>query len=89
MTSLGLSSGSSDTASPRELVVILLDVDGRQQPIDVVARDNFVAFEIESDGIHATISSLAVGAKGPCIHRTTFRRESNLHVELAVQHWEQ
>ena len=89
LASLGLSSRPSDTTSPRELIVILVDLDGVQQPIDVVARDNFVACEIESDGIHATISSLAVdwNSKKPYVHRTKFKRESNQHVEAAVQRW--
>lgn len=89
LASLGLSSRPACISSTRELVVILKDLDGVQQPIDVVARDNFVACEIDSDDTHAIISSLAVdwSSKKPYIRRTKFKRESNQHVEAVVQRW--
>lgn len=89
LQALGLAEGDPVEAYSQLVVVILRD-GSRQQPVDTIARENFLAYEIESDGIHAVISSLKTDRISfkPSIHRTRLLREHNQHVEKAATRWE-
>ncbi|WP_189393914.1 hypothetical protein [Alcaligenes pakistanensis] len=90
LQALGILEGNP-AQSYSQLVVVIQLVDGRPQPIDTVAKENFLAYEIENDDAYAVISSLAIDRRTakPYVHRVKLVRAQNAHVEKAVKTWAQ
>ena len=66
----------------RTLVVVLLrdPHTGYEQPIDVVADDNYLGYEQSSEAGAHVIKSLAIRHGRPYVHRTQFLISDNRHV---------
>lgn len=71
-----------------ELVVVTMNADGYEMPVDVVSSRGFCALEENGDGTY-TIRSLAIDwySKRPYVHSQRFSREGNEHVIRAVKKW--
>jgi DNA-binding XRE family transcriptional regulator len=66
----------------RSLVVVLVrdPHTGHEQPIDVVADDNYLGLEESSENGACVIKSLAIMHGRPYVHRTQFLISDNRHV---------
>ena len=71
-----------------ELVVVTMNADGYEMPVDVVSNRSFCSLEENGDGTYI-IRSLAIDrcSKRPYVHSQRFSREGDEHVIRAVKKW--